>query len=123
MDDPRNVPSEEKDPDEILLDDSNIELTNPQHKQKADLHEQVQHWTDSLYNSGKKILIIVLGCVFLVDIIFPNSSSAIEIVTKLYKLSLEQGRIEILAPAIAIFFLARNLPVFVKGMRRMFKNS
>ena len=101
----------------------NIELTNPQHKQKVVRHEQVQHWTDTLYNSGKKILAIALGGVFLVDIILPSSSSAIEIVTKLYKLSLEQGRIEILAPAVAIFFLARNLPIFVKGMKRLFDNS
>lgn len=81
-----------------------------------DRRENVQHWTDTLYNSGKKILAIVLGSVFLFYIIFPSSSSAIEVVTKLYKLSLEQGRIEILPPAIAIFFLARNLPIFVKGM-------
>lgn len=120
MDDAHNVPSEGIDSDEILLGDIDAEPTNLQYKQKADWHEQVQHWTDTLYSLAIKILIILLGTAFLIDIIWPHSNSTIEIVSELYRLSLEQGRMEILVPAVAILFLVRNLPIFLKGAKRMF---
>ncbi len=124
MDDPRNEQPEEKKTSGALLQDTASEVrANPEYKPQADQHEKVQHWSDTLYSLAKKVIIVALGIVFLIDIVRPREDSTIEIITELYRLSLEKGRLEFLAPAVAIFFLARNLPIFVKGMRKMFKDS
>ncbi len=123
MDNTPNLSPDENNSYEVFLDDSDIALTNLQQKRNEDLQLRVQRWTDTLYNLAKKVIIVALGIVFLFDVIRPREDSTIEIIQELYGLSLEQGKLEFLAPAVAIFLLARNLPIFVKGMRKMFKDS
>ncbi len=124
MDDSGNEQPKAKKMSSALIKDKSTEVhANPEYKPRADQHEKVQHWTDTLYSLAKKGIVVILGIIFLIDIIRPREDSTIEIITELYRLSLEQGRMEFLAPAVAIFFLARNLPIFVKGMREMFKDS
>lgn len=124
MDDSGNEQPKAKKMSSALIKDKSTEVhANPEYKPRADQHEKVQHWTDTLYSLAKKGIVVILGIIFLFDIVRPREDSTIEIITELYRLSLEQGRMEFLAPAVAIFFLARNLPIFVKGMREMFKDS
>ncbi len=124
MIDIHNEQSEVKEVAKVILEGNGSEPNKElDYESQIDRHEQVQHWTDTLYSLAKKVIVVILGIVFLIDIVRPREDGTIEIITELYRLSLEQGRMEFLAPAVAIFFLARNLPIFVKGMRKMFKDS
>ncbi|MCY4223645.1 MAG: hypothetical protein OXF06_02305 [Bacteroidetes bacterium] len=120
MSNPEDLPSDEKELAKFLSQDDNITGNDTVEKQKAARHIQVQQWTDVLYSICKKVLTVIALLILLYDIIFPKSSHALETIIELFTISAGMGKIELVAIAIAVFVLARNLPIFVRGIHRMF---
>ena len=89
--------------------------------QEIPKHDKLKHWTDAIYDLVKKIFIVCGFVIILGDIIWTNSIGAVELIKEFYKLSLEHGRLEYIAPAVAVFVLARNLPIFVNQLS-LFQN-
>ncbi len=88
-------------------------------KQEVSRHSQLRNWTDVIFDIGKKTSALLVFGTILADVWFPDSSELLETIFKLFKLSLENGKIEITASAIALYVLARNLPVFIKQLKKM----
>lgn len=88
-------------------------------KQEVPIHSQWSDWTDVAFDIGKKLFVLVVFGTLLADIWFPDSSEMLETIFKLFKFSLENGKIEITASAIALYVLARNLPVFIRQFKKM----
>ncbi len=70
----------------------------------------------------EKVLVISLGFLSLIDIGWPESNEAIETIKEIYTLSLEQGKTGILVLSIAIILLARNIPILVRALKKMFRD-
>jgi len=64
-------------------------------------------------------LFVISFIVVLLDIIYPDSSKAVETIIKLFTLSSQIGRVEIIVISIAIIVLVRNLPIFIKEIKGM----
>lgn len=77
---------------------------------------KIQFWTRSVYIAATRLLIILFGFTVLYQI-FNAEIDLIEVVKDLYEITMEHGNIGYLAIATALYFLAKNIVLFINQSR------
>jgi len=85
-------------------------------QEEAPWYVKIQFWTRSVYIAATRLLIILFGFTVLYQI-FNAEIDLIEVVKDLYEITMEHGNIGYLAIATALYFLAKNIVLFINQSR------
>lgn len=121
LDESLNTSSGEKSAAKDVLENGNAVSGTPEYEKKSNKHEEAQDWIDTVYSALKKVLGITFGVILLVSI--TRNDEKIATIRDFYEIALEHGNIGFLALVVAIFLLARSIPVLIIEMKKAFKND
>lgn len=121
LDESRDTSSGEKSAAKDVRENGNTMSGTAEYEKKSEKHEEAQDWIDTVYSALKKVLGITFGVILLVSI--TRNDEKIATIKDFYEIALEHGDIGFLALVVAVFILARSIPLLIIEMKKTFKND